>query len=539
MDSPPQRQFERHARTVTGLTVLSRFGGLARDATMSRVFGISPLMDAFAIGFQIPNLFRRLFGEGALSASFLPVFTREKDQDPATARRMAWLVIARTLILLSALVLIAELLMLSGALGGDLDSTGVRMVAIMLPYAPMVCGVALIGAMLQAFGRFGPLAAAPVILNALLVATTLLLEPWVLDETMTAETQVAWVAGSVLVTGLIQFTWVMLVIRRLMPRTGAPADEARARSLARGVGRQALPMILGLGVLQLNTLLDALIASWPTLVGPEIPWLGISYPLPEGSMASLSWAARLYEFPLGVFGIAIATAIFPQLSRERDDLSSFTTTLRRGIRLTLFIGLPATIGLILVRDPLTAVILQGNRFTAEDTMWVGSILLGYATAIWAYCLTQVLVRAFYARGEAMTPVRVAVAVVVLNLILNLTLIWTPLGVAGLAWSTAICAIVQVIVLSRLLGRRLPGLIDGPVLRGLARSVIVMIVTGLGAALAGYMMAAGARASDWWYQVLALVVLVTSGAIPGLLAAFLMGMPELGWLLGRRGSSVES
>ena len=139
-----------------------------------------------------------------------------------------------TLVLLSAIVLIAELLLLSGILGGDLESSGLRMVAIMLPYAPMVCGVALVGAMLQAFGRFGPLAAAPIVLNAMLVGTTLLLEPLVAGGSITTETQVAWVASSVLLTGLVQFTWVLLVLRRLVPDGGRP-DQARAKSLARGV----------------------------------------------------------------------------------------------------------------------------------------------------------------------------------------------------------------------------------------------------------------------------------------------------------------
>ena len=535
MGTSSKGQFERHARTVTGLTVVSRFFGLARDATMSRVFGVSPLMDAFAIGFQIPNLFRRLFGEGALSASFLPTFTREIEQDVATARFVAWLVISRTMVFLSALVLVAELLLIFGVVGGELDSTGARMIAIMLPYAPMVCGVALIGSMLQVFGRFGPLAAVPVVLNLLLVATTLALEPAVLRGTITSEQHVAWVAGSVLLTGLIQLTWVLVVLRRVLP-SGGSADRPRARGLAREVGIKALPMVLGLGVLQLNTLLDSLIASWPTLVGPEIPWLGIAYPLPEGSMASLSWATRLYEFPLGVFGIAIATAIFPQLAREHGDPSAFTSTLRRGIRMTLFVGLPASVGLILVREPLTAVILQGYSFTASDTEWVGFILLGYATAIWAYCLSQVFVRAFYARGETMTPVRVAIAMVALNLVLNLILIWTPLQVAGLAWSTAICAVIQTVVLAFLLHRRLDGLLDGSILRGLSTTLVVTVATGVLAGTACTLLAPSNQASNWWYQLVVLIVVVGVGGTSALVTARLLRMPELGWLLGSRSRS---
>jgi putative peptidoglycan lipid II flippase len=525
-----ESQFERHARTVTILTALSRFGGLARDATMSRVFGVGPLMDAFAFGFMVPNLFRRLFGEGALSAAFLPAFTRGIKDDVGTARYMAWLLISRATVLLSALVLVAEGLLLWGVFDHTLESNGIRLLAIMLPYAPMVCMVALIGSMLQAYGRFGPTAAAPIVLNLLLVGSTLALEPLVASEVISRESHVAWVAGSVLLTGVIQLVWVLLALRKVMPRS-TERDVGQARRTARKVGLQALPMILGLGVLQFNTLLDGLIASWPTLVGPTVPFLDVAYPLPEGSMASLSWAARLYEFPLGVFGIAIATAIFPQLAREHGDERAFSSTLRRGIRMTLFIGLPASIGVILVREPLTAVVLQGYSFTATDTRWVAFILLGYATAIWAYCLTQLFVRAFYARGETMTPVKVAVAMVALNLLLNLTLIWTPLKVAGLAWSTAICAVIQTFILAFLLHRRMDGLLDASVFRGLLATLWVTLATGIGAAVTYHLFDPSAQASNWWYQLIVLVAVVAAGGFAALLTARLFRMPELGWLLG--------
>jgi putative peptidoglycan lipid II flippase len=445
--------FHRHARTVSLLTIVSRFGGLARDAAMSRVFGVSPLMDAFALGFLVPNLFRRLFGEGALSAALLPVYAREVEESVATARAMARLVIARAMVTLAVIVILIEALLAVGVFSGEMDSSGVRLLAIMLPYAPMVCFVALIGAMLQAHGRFGPTAAAPLLLNGLLVASTLGLLPLVDAGTITRNEQVMLVAVSVLLAGVLQVIWSVVALRRVRIERDV-SDRSSARALARKVGVQAIPMIIGLGVLQMNTLLDGLIASWPTVIGPTIPFLDVAYPLKEGSMATLSWAARLYEFPLGVFGIAIATAIFPQLSREHSDVHAFAATLRQGVRLALFVGLPASIGLVIVREPLAAVVLQGKAFTVADTEWTAFILLGYAWAIWAYCLNQLLVRAFYARGEAMTPVRVAIGMVGLNLALNLILIWTPLRVAGLSWSTGICAVLQVIVLAVLLSKRL-------------------------------------------------------------------------------------
>ena len=531
MATSSKHGFERHARTVTWLTVLSRLGGLARDATLSRVFGIGPIMDAFFFGFMVPNLFRRLFGEGALSAAFLPVFVRESDASPATAHLMARLLIGRAMAVLAGIVLVIEILILAGVFGGEAD-IGFWLLAIMLPYAPMVCLVALLGAMLQTYGKFGPTAAAPVVMNALLVITTLILVPAVAGGVMTVEGQVLWVAVSVLIAGAVQVLWSWLALRRLVSCEGTP-DVGRARSSMRSILLQAGPMALGLGALQLNTLLDGVIASWPTLVGPTVPFTEIPYPLPEGSMASLSWAARLYEFPLGVFAIAIATAIFPQLSREHGDGSAFLSTLRRGLRLTFFIGLPASVGLVLVRDPLTAVILQGSSFTVEDTQRTAFILLGYAPAIWAYSLNQVFVRAFYARGEAMTPVKVSVALIALNLCLNLTLIWTPLGVAGLAWSTAICAVVQTCILMVLLKKRVGALVDQPVLRSLSLTVAFTVVMAICVIGVLTWIRPEASAGSWWMQFVALVAATSTGIIVALLGAKLLRMQELSWLLGDR------
>jgi hypothetical protein len=142
------------------------------------------------------------------------------------------------------------------------------------------------------------------------------------------------------------------------------------------------------------------------MVGPTI--FGVDYPLPPGSMTVLSYGQRLYEFPLGVFGVAIATAIFPALSRESNDPDRFMATLRRGMRLSFFIGFPASVGLVLVREPLAAAIFQGGQFSHEDVQKVGFVLAMYAPAIWAYSMQQLSTRAFYALGDSVTPVKVSI-----------------------------------------------------------------------------------------------------------------------------------
>jgi putative peptidoglycan lipid II flippase len=437
-------RFETHARTVSLLTLLSRMTGLLRDAALSRIFGAGALMDAFFFAFIIPNLFRRLFGEGALAAAFLPAYSTLHRDDPETARRLASLTVALLVSALGSLVVVSEIVLYAVSAGRDHAIPAVWLTMVMLPYMPLVCLVAVLGAMLQVHGRFGPTAAAPIVLNLSIIGAAI--GGWRLGADPMPH--IGAVASAVVVAGLLQVAWSVIALRG---RGGFSGGWSSAREPMGRVLRQAGPMMIGLGVLQLNTFFDGLIASYPTMVGGEI--FGVAYPLGEGAMASVSFAQRLYQFPLGVFGIAVATAIFPLLARQADEPEAFAATMQRGLRLVLFIGLPASAGLVLVREPLTAVILQGGAFAMENTRRVGFVLLGYAPAIWAYSMVHVLTRGFYARGDSKTPVRIAVSVVALNLVLNCALIWTPLKEAALAWSTAACSTIQALVLLRLLGRR--------------------------------------------------------------------------------------
>lgn len=530
------RSFEFHARTLSVLTFLSRITGLARDAALSRVFGVGIITDAFSFAFMVPNLFRRLFGEGALSSSFLPVYARLEQSDPATAAVLARLVLGRLVVFLAAVCLLGEGILLLCWPPGDQPSAvlSARLVFILLPYMPMVCCVALMGAVLQVHHRFGPTAAAPIILNLLIVAACIALAPssmrffgmGEIDPTL----HITVVAASVIVAGTLQCLWSWWALRSidLRPREITP----EARSSFGQVVRQAAPMALGLGVLQINTFVDGLIASYPTLVGPTI--FGVAYPLEEGSMGSLAFAQRLYEFPLGVFGISIATAIFPQLAREAQNLPAFCASISRAMRLVVFIGLPASAGLIMLRTPLTAAVFQGGDFTIDDTARVATILMAFAPAIWAYSANHVLTRAFYARGETMTPVRISVAMVALNFLLNITLIWTPLGTAGLALSTAFCAILQMIWMQRLLAARIGKIITPEVRASWYRTAFVTAAMVAGLAAAMQFTPSDTR---WWTMVWTLGVLTALGGGTVLILAHLLKMPELRWALGRSAKSA--
>lgn len=512
------------------LTLVSRLGGLARDAAMSRVFGAGLLMDAFAFAFLVPNLFRRLFGEGALSAAFLPEYARWSDRDPEVAQRLAWIVIGGATAVVAGLALLAGLAAAAVAATGRMDPLAARLLLIMLPFAPLICLTALLGAMLQAHHRFGPTAAAPIVLNLLLVSAAIAATGLAPEEGITLA------AAAVLLAGAIQVLWSLVALRRTAVLSRGNPRPA-ANEAARRIARLALPMIVGLGVLQLNTLLDGLIASWPSLHGPTI--FGLEYPLAEGSMARISWAQRLYEFPLGVFGIAVATAIFPALSRLAGDDAAFIATLRRGVRLVFFIGLPASVGLMLVAMPLTATVLQGRSFTAEDSRETAWILLGYAPAVWAYSLNQVLVRGFYAKSDSMAPVRIAMSLVALNLALNLLLIWTPLRTAGLAWSTAFCAVLQSLWLLKSLSGRLKssgqddGIVDRSVRASAWRSVAVTAVMTVVVLAVAAMLPEPSAEGGWWGSLATLLVLVTAGGAAVFAVARLLKMPEWSWALGRK------
>lgn len=521
--------FVRAARTVAGLTVVSRVAGLARDAICARIFGAGAVWSAFALAFMLPNLFRRLFGEGALAAALVPEYARLVRDDPALARRFATAAMGATIVVLAMVALVGEAILFALLRFTPLGESGglaLRLAMVMLPYLVLICAAAAGGGMLQTHDRFGPAAASPILLNLCIIGVASVWA-WRLERSLEA-TAFA-IAGAVLAAGVLQVAWTMLALRphvrwsRTIEGAGVPL-----RRMARRMG----PVILGLGALQVNTLLDGLIAGWPVLVGPTITLPGagtVAYPLDESSNAVLFFAQRLYQFPLGVFGIALATAVFPALARESDDRERFGATLRRGVRLTLFIGLPAAAGLIAVRTDLATAILEGGAFGEGDSARVAGVLLGYAPAIWAYALTHTLIRAFYALGDTRTPMKIALATVCANVLLNIALIW-PLAEAGLAWSTSICATGQAVALAVVLSRRMGApVFDGPTRAGVGRclaATLAMSVVLLPASL-GLLSTPG-----WGASVAALAATVVVGAGVFLGACVLLRMPELRWAVER-------
>ncbi|MAV55671.1 MAG: murein biosynthesis integral membrane protein MurJ [Phycisphaerae bacterium] len=453
------------SRVVSALTLGSRCTGLLRDAVFARSFGVGGVADIFFLAFQIPNLFRRLFGEGALSAAFLPMYAERFRQDRGSAARFAAAGISAGIALLTILIAVLELVLCAQQPEGENLKLAASLLQIVLPYAPLVCLVALLGAVLQVRGRFAPTAAAPAILNLALVISILS------APTEDIEAKMHRAAWSVLIAGLLQVAWSVSV---LGSQPFAKPDS-KAWHEAKVLAKRAVPVGMGLSVLQVNILTDTLLASWPALFGATI--FGIAYPLEEGANAAISLASRLYQFPLGVFGIAVATAAFPRLSQTKENPEAFQDTLRTALGMALFVGLPASIGLCVVATPMVRTVFEGGVFEATDAPRVARLLWTYGPGIWAMSCVHVLVRACYAKGDRRGPVRIGMLVVGTNLLLNIILIWTPLEEAALGLTTSVGSAVQCAWLCRRLGAKFAGA------RGIVIASGIMLPLILGASWA--------------------------------------------------------
>lgn len=534
MSEPDRTSIGRSFSIVSALTLVSRVTGLARDAVTARIFGDTAIGSAFAAAFAIPNLFRRLFGEGALSAAFIPEYARLVDSDPSIARRYATLIVAALVVTTGAImVAVMAALGLTLALGepGEESALSVRLIIVMLPFMPLVCVGATLGGMLQVHGRFGPMAAQPIVLNAFILVAAGIAWGWLAwDSTRTAYA----IGAAVSASGLVQIAWSIAALRPYMRWTAsfAGAHEAGRRTL-----RRFLPVVVGMGTIQINTFLDMLIAMWPIWIGPTV--LGIAYPLDERSNAVLFYSQRLYQFPLGVFGIAVATVVFPLLSRQASEQDAFGRTLRTGVRLSLFIGIPASTGLALVGHDLVRVMYgraDGSMgFSADGVARGAIVLLAYAPAVWAYSLNHVLTRAFYAAGDTVTPVRVSMAMVALNFGINVALIWV-LREAGLAAATSATAILQCVILARLLVRRgMAKPLDPGVWGSIRRTCIATALMCVVVVVLRFV----PFGDSWSERLAALAVMTISGAGTFVTAAIALRMEEWRWILRPRSGSGAS
>lgn len=429
-------------RIVSLCTLLSRVLGLVRDVGMAMLFGNGVIMDAFTVAFRIPNLARRFFGEGALTAAFLPVFVGEMERH---GRSAAWKIGSAVLVLLGlslcGVVVLAELLLWGLSIWGEVSPESallIRLTALMLPYLILICLSAQMSAMLHALGHFTWPALVPVVLNVVWIAGIW----WIAPRFDSPAQQVTVISGCILVAGVFQMLAPWPTLKRLGFSYDPGWRETKAK--VREIIAAMVPVLLGLSITQLNALADSLIA-WG-FSAPESASAAelAKYPLSSGTASALYLGQRMYQFPLGVFGVALGTVLFPLLSRhaQRGHFDELRRDFLLGLRLVICIGWPASVGLVFLARPLTELFFHRGAFDAQDAQQTATMIGTYGVGVWAYSALLIVQRGFYAVGDRMTPLRVGLLAVGCNLVLSLALIW-PLGGQGLALSTALAAMVQV------------------------------------------------------------------------------------------------
>lgn len=484
----------RSVATVGGWTMISRVFGFLRDVMIASLAGTGPVADAFVIALRVPNLFRRLFGEGAFNAAFVPEFssilTRDGRDSARSFAEEAIAVLAFWLLLLTALGEVFMPQIMGVLASGFLDepekfALTVVLARIMFPYLFLICLTALLSGVLNGLDRFAAAAAAPVVFNAVSIAGMFLLTPYV----PTVGHSLAW---GVTISGVLQFALLVWAVQRAgMPiRFPRPRLTPRVRLLM----RRMAPGLVGAGVTQLNLSVDTLIVSW----------------LPPSSASYLYFADRLQQLPLGVVGTAVGTAILPLLSRQvrTGDVAASISTLNRALEYALVLTLPAAVALAAVGEPITAVLFGRGAFSAESAHLSSQALAAYALGLPAFVLLKVVVPAFFARGDTSTPVKVGFAAIALNLCLNV-LFMTPLQHVGPAMATSLSAWANVGALLFMLRRRRHLLFEVRLRRRVPRMALAAVA--MGAALlwlqAPVMAAAHGEAVLRW---VALSVLLGSG-----------------------------
>ena len=537
-------RFLGSARLIAICTLFSRVTGLARDIVMNSIYGQGWVQDAFNYGFLIPNLFRRLFGEGALAAVFVPVFTDVLTTD---GKARAWVLLGRIaglmVLVLSVLLIVVEL----GTLvvywgsdgGGAMRSLQISLTALMGPFMVGVCLVALFSSILHCLQHFTTPALLPIVLNIMLIIGATVVGPLF---GASLERQVYGVGLCVIAASVIQLSLILPVLRRqgVSFRLSLDRDDPDIRR----IGRMFLPVLLGQGVLLFNVFFDAQICTMLTR-GPGDPAafsvLGyeLAYPLQRGALSAVTNAQRLYQFPLGVLAISLATAAFPTFSlyATQKDMPRLRSAISQSLRLAIFVGLPSGLILLILGRPIVSLLFEHGRFGPTESLRAANVLRWYGLGMTAFFCQHILLRGFYCLKDTLTPMRISCWLVGLNIVLNVTLIWHPaIREAAFGISTSITSFLHVGISVWLLRRRLGGRMGASVIAMSAiQTVVATAAAGLAAwGLSGWVM--GLDLARLGHTVAAAVhVFVPLAAAVGLflLVAMVLRMKEPGWMLTRR------
>ena len=428
----------RAISAIGSMTLLSRVFGFARDILVANFLGAGTMADAFFVAFRFPNLFRRLFAEGAFAAAFVPLFSRSLESEGRDAAmkfaEQAFTVLAIILGLFVAVIEIAMPILMPFLAPGFEAVPGKMEVAtefsrIAFPYLFFISLVALQSGVLNALGKFSAAAAAPVLLNITLITALLAFGG---DDEQSGRA-LTW---GVFAAGIVQFIWLTWHCRQ----AGFPVRLRRPRfsDKVRTLGRRTLPVMFGASLYQINLLVGTILATT----------------ISDGAVSYLYYADRVTQLPLGVVGIAVGTALLPMISRqlEAGSTEDANNAQNRGAEYAMLLTVPAAFALMVIAQPIVATLFERGAFGADASAATAQALVAYAIGLPAYVGIRVFTPGFFAREDTATPVKIAALAIAVNIGLNLILM-QPLGHAGIALASSISAWLNVVLLVGVLIRR--------------------------------------------------------------------------------------
>lgn len=510
----------RAITTVGGFTLISRVLGFGRDMLLAAFLGAGPVADAFVVAFKLPNLFRRLFAEGAFSAAFVPMFARKlAGEGKEAARAFAEQAQAALLVALIVVVLLAEVFMpwaLALIAPGFTDepekfALAVELARITFPYLLFVSLVSLVGGVLNGLERFAATSATPVFLNLVMIAG---LAGWQWYAPSAAH-GAAW---GVAVAGLAQMVWLYLVMRAA--GFGLRLRRPRLTPEVKRLLVLMLPVALGAGIYQVNVVVDIAIASF----------------LPSGAVSYLYYADRLNQLPLGVVGIAIGTALLPILARQirSGDIAAAQHNQNRALEVALLLTLPAAVALAALAHPIIQVLFERGAFGAVEVAATAAALAAYAVGLPAHVLVKVFTPGYFAREDTISPVRIAIGCMIGNAVLAVAFMLAlrpyDLGHLGIALATSLTGWINALLLARGLAKRGHFRIDARARKRIWPMLAASLT--MGAALVGL----AGLLDDWFagpehLRIAALALVVAAGLAVYGLGAQLMGAMDLRELKG--------
>jgi len=460
-----QEKLVKSAGGIGLATLASRILGYIRDMLIASCFGTGTYAVAFFAAFRIPNLFRYLLGEGALSASFIPVFT---DYLQKSSREEAWQLAMATFNLLFLVLTGITLLGTWGApliarvlvpgFAPDQVELTTNLLRLLFPFLLFIGLAALAMGILNSFKHFAFPALAPMVLNlAMIISLIFLVKPQSLGG-------IRVLSLSVLIGGLGQ----LLIQVPILRKKGMPA---RLMTIFRHPGVKRIvflmgPAALGLAIYQMNIVVDTIFGSYESIVG-------------EGAIAALYFGNRLMQLPLAIFGIAIATAVFPAMAGQvsQAEIDKLKETLLLALKMAFFLIIPSSVGLIVLGRPLVSLLFERGAFCARSVQDTATALSYYSLGLFAYAGVHITSRAFYSLQDTKTPVKIAGLTLLINIVLNLVLM-QPLRLGGLALATSLSAMVNLGLLLYLLNKRIGDINGKAILSSLGRTIIASLFMGL-------------------------------------------------------------